>query len=208
MSSQTKSEDGFEINNENKKETIQIDSIFDLMKIPYSILLSKKLIDYKGSYFNSLVNEIIHPLEKKNVKTVQINKKRRDAIINEVSFKISFETTFGQSIKIVGNQDFIGNWAEHKELIYKNGYWTYTFPPSKTEFEFKFLLYTNGSVIWESIPNRVFKLSKNVDIIENLINIENENGETESAVRYYLNNNQCLYDCCSQCLVVMYQWNV
>lgn len=51
-------------NNEKKQKIINIDTVSDLHKIPYSVLKSSKLSDFKGKYYDQLYKEALSIEEK------------------------------------------------------------------------------------------------------------------------------------------------
>ncbi|SJL11924.1 related to Alpha-amylase [Armillaria ostoyae] len=77
----------------------------------------------------------------------------------EVSFAETATTTFGENIFVVGSISQLGNWAPALSIaLSANDYpvWKATVSiPAGTTFQYKFIRKeTDGSVVWESDPNR------------------------------------------------------
>nr|BAV60949.1 alpha-amylase [Pholiota microspora] len=76
-----------------------------------------------------------------------------------VTFQETATTTFGENIYIVGSISQLGNWAPASAIALSAAaypVWSVTIPlPAGTNFEYKFIRKeTDGSVNWESDPNR------------------------------------------------------
>jgi len=85
-----------------------------------------------------------------------------------VSFNELATTTFGQTIKVVGSISQLGSWSMSSAIALSasqytnsNPLWTGTVNlPTGTTFQYKFIrVAADGSVVWESDPNRSFTVS-------------------------------------------------
>lgn len=197
---------------------VQINSIEDLMKIPYSKLAKTNLQFYQGEYYEKILKELIYPLEKKKIKEINPTQPWIKPSIKNIIFKINFDTVFGQSLKITGSSSYLGNWSEHKNLTFDNGAWIFKVQlnedmNSDLSFEYKYILNSHGSDIWESIHNRTFNLQKNLDIIENLINSSLTTSSTsssksnEESCKYFLETTTCVFKASINTLIITSVWN-
>ncbi|EKM53320.1 glycoside hydrolase family 13 protein [Phanerochaete carnosa HHB-10118-sp] len=76
-----------------------------------------------------------------------------------INFAETATTTFGENIFLVGSVPQLGSWSPDSALpLSSSGYPTWTVSaslPPNTAFEYKFIRKeTNGTVVWESDPNR------------------------------------------------------
>ena len=194
---------------------IELNTLGDLLKLPISTLTKEKLIYFKGDYYNKIISEIVLPLEKKHIKEINPTKQWIKPKIKLLTFRLAFDTVFGQSIKMTGSSLFLGNWTVHQQLTYVNGFWVIDIneeslsKEKEVNFEFKYILNSNGSDIWESIPNRKFELAPNLEIIQKLVNSQaNENNKEKLDIyKYYLNNSTMNYNLDTGNIVITSLWN-
>ncbi|PHH65141.1 hypothetical protein CDD81_3272 [Ophiocordyceps australis] len=82
-----------------------------------------------------------------------------------VTFKVLAPTEWGQSIKIVGNLDALGNWNPHKAVALDSSQYTPLTPVWKTTLsltpghvlEYKYInVASNGAIVWEHDPNHTY----------------------------------------------------
>ncbi|WP_229790948.1 carbohydrate-binding module family 20 domain-containing protein [Zhihengliuella salsuginis] len=77
----------------------------------------------------------------------------------DVSVSVQAETTWGQDVRIVGDQGELGNWDPAAGVVLSaDGYpqWTGAVDlPAGTTFEYKYVKYDGGTAVWESGDNRV-----------------------------------------------------
>ncbi len=186
------------------------------MKIPYSKLIKTNLQFYQGKYFDNILKDIIYPLEKKKVKEINPTQTWIKPILKNIIFKVSFDTVFGQSLKITGSSAYLGNWIEHKNLIFDNGAWIFKITlneESKEDisFEYKYILNSHGSDIWESNQNRTFNLKKNLDLIESLINSptssETVSKDNVDQCKYFIDTTTCIFTASTNTLTISCMWN-
>ncbi|KAJ1307095.1 hypothetical protein OPQ81_001213 [Rhizoctonia solani] len=76
-----------------------------------------------------------------------------------VAFRVYAETTYGDNIFVVGSISQLGSWAPGSSIAMSSAsYPTWTVSvtiPAGTTFQYKYIRKTsNGSVVWESDPNR------------------------------------------------------
>ncbi|KAH9919461.1 glycoside hydrolase [Epithele typhae] len=81
-----------------------------------------------------------------------------------VTFSETATTTFGENIYLVGSIAQLGSWAATNSISLSSASypaWTVSLSlPVGTSFEFKFIRKeTNGSVVWESDPNRSYTVT-------------------------------------------------
>lgn len=85
-----------------------------------------------------------------------------------VAFTVRKTTTFGQTVKIVGNADKLGNWDTSKAIAFNadrytssNPVWAGTVSLSPGQaIEYKYIVVnTDGSVVWEADPNRSYSVA-------------------------------------------------
>lgn len=99
---------------------------------------------------------------------------------------------------------------EYSQMSYSTLENTYNIKKRKTsdfddlKFEFKFILNQHGNFIWESIPNRTFDISENLDIIENLLNTEDDQPEE---LKYFVKNMTCFFNTKTKNLTLSCVWN-
>ncbi|KAI1499790.1 Six-hairpin glycosidase-like protein [Biscogniauxia marginata] len=86
-----------------------------------------------------------------------------------VTFNARKVTTYGQTVKIVGNIDALGNWDTSKAVALNanlytssNPVWTTTITlPAGQAFQYKYIVVnTDSSVTWEADPNRSYTVAK------------------------------------------------
>ncbi len=82
----------------------------------------------------------------------------------KLSFKIDYQTTWGETIFVSGSTPQFGQWDPNLALPLKNQYpgeWQGTIETGADQFEYKYLLKTReGSFIWEWGPDRKIVLGK------------------------------------------------
>ena len=194
---------------------IELNTLGHLLKLPISTLTKEKLIYFKGDYYNKIINEIIFPIEKKHIMEIKLTKQLIKPKIKLLTFRLAFDTVFGQSIKMTGSSLFLGSWTVHQQLTYVDGFWVIDIDEEtlskekEVNFEFKYILNSNGSDIWESIPNRKFELAPNLEIINNLVNSqENQNNnENHNICKYFLNSSTMNYNLDTGNIVITSIWN-
>ncbi|CAE6435393.1 unnamed protein product, partial [Rhizoctonia solani] len=76
-----------------------------------------------------------------------------------VSFRVTAETTFGDNISLVGSTSQLGTWTPDSSIAMSSAsypIWSVSVTmPAGTAFSYKYIRKTsNGSVVWESDPNR------------------------------------------------------
>ncbi|KAI8944435.1 family 15 glycosyl hydrolase [Xylaria longipes] len=85
-----------------------------------------------------------------------------------VTFTVSKTTTYGQTVKIVGNIDKLGNWDTTKAVTLSasqytssNPVWSGTISLSPGQaIQYKYIVVnTDGSVVWEADPNRSYSVA-------------------------------------------------
>ena len=84
----------------------------------------------------------------------------------KVSFKIDYQTTWGQVIYLVGSNTELGNWEPTRSLLLKShvpGEWELEcILPTGKRLEYKYMLKDeDGHFIWESGSNRVLETGEN-----------------------------------------------
>ena len=112
----------------------------------------------------------------------------------------------GKEIGIIGSLNELGKWNQEKTLKLKwnkNFYWNKEISYiNGTDFEFKFVLISNGKIIkWEEGKNRVFKFD---NIILNLRKGNKQNG---LITVWNLNNMTLEYDIRTNYLKIICDWN-
>ncbi|KAF9454874.1 carbohydrate-binding module family 20 protein [Macrolepiota fuliginosa MF-IS2] len=77
-----------------------------------------------------------------------------------VTFNENASTVFGENIYITGSIDALSNWSTGDSLLLSSAnypVWSLTVNiPASTSFEYKYIRINNGSVTWESDPNRSY----------------------------------------------------
>lgn len=110
----------------NSKLQFTINAQSDLLSIPISTFLqNNNKIEFKGSYYKYLVNEVITRLEKKNIKEVKLTQKIFKPEVKSIQFRITANTLFGENVKITGSTSYLGNWKDFEDLTYQNGAWVF-----------------------------------------------------------------------------------
>ncbi|KAI1639377.1 Six-hairpin glycosidase-like protein [Biscogniauxia mediterranea] len=86
-----------------------------------------------------------------------------------VTFNVQKVTTYGQTVKIVGNIDALGNWntgsavaLNANQYTSTNPLWTTTITlPAGQALQYKYIVVnTDGSVTWEADPNRSYTVAR------------------------------------------------
>ena len=75
---------------------------------------------------------------------------RGDYLIKNILFEIEYQTSMGQEVGIIGSLNELGRWNQDKvlRLNWDDGVWRKQIPYiNGTDFEFKFILISNGKVI-------------------------------------------------------------
>lgn len=94
------------------------------------------------------------------------------ASVVAVNFRERVVTNYGQTIKIVGNNDLIGNWNPDKAVTLDANDYTSDNPtwkvsitfPAGTAIEYKYInVNSDGSFTWERDPNHSFTVPKTCD---------------------------------------------
>jgi 4-alpha-glucanotransferase len=83
----------------------------------------------------------------------------------KLSFKIDYQTLWGQTVYVAGSAPEFGNWDPAKALPMKNnvqGEWEVEFPvPSDLNLEYKYLLKNDdGNIVWEDGKNRLLETTE------------------------------------------------
>ena len=129
-----------------------------------------------------------------------------DYLINNIIFEIQYNTSMGKEIGIIGSLNELGKWNQEKTLKLKwnkNFYWNKEISYiNGTDFEFKFVLISNGKIIkWEEGKNRVFKFD-NV-----ILNLRKGNKQNGLITVWNLNNMTLEYDIRTNYLKIICDWN-
>lgn len=78
-----------------------------------------------------------------------------------LSFKIQFETSFGQHMCVVGSTPELGEWKKYIKLKWTDGHIWVSETPIPIEnniFKYKYLLLDSDQTLWESSSDRVADL--------------------------------------------------
>ncbi|GAB1728897.1 hypothetical protein NU195Hw_g8907t1 [Hortaea werneckii] len=81
-----------------------------------------------------------------------------------ITFIVNKETSFGSSVRIVGSIDQLGSWDPESSLLMSANNYTTSNPvwditmdlPCGTTGEYKYILNSDGTTIWETTDNRKF----------------------------------------------------
>lgn len=101
--------------NKSKSSHEIIESSLDLMNIPIGKLLkmdAKNRIN--GSYFKMMVNNISSKLQQ----TIEFAPH-----FHILKLKLSFASSFGESMLVAGSSNFLGSWTNPQEMNYIDGCW-------------------------------------------------------------------------------------
>ena len=143
---------------------IILDKTTDLLKYSNEQLLSTKLSDFSGKCYDSLYKEALQiemsPELYKHYVSMNV------LLIKKVSFKIKYDTVYGEKIGVLGSVNEFGNWNENNVCVLNwncNNYWKgcvefETIP--KEEIEFKFVVIECGRVKkWQEGNNSKINIS-------------------------------------------------
>ena len=130
---------------------------------------------------------------------------RGDYLIKNILFEIEYQTSMGQEVGIIGSLNELGRWNQDKvlKLNWDDGVWRKQIPYiNGTDFEFKFILISNGKVIkWEEGNNRPFKYN-NV-----CLNLRNGNKQYGLITIWNLNHMTIEYEIRTNNLKIICDWN-
>lgn len=198
---------------EKKEKQIVIESSLDIMKVSLIDLIDchkgRIKLNFKGKYYNKLVDDIINNLEHKEIKKIKITSKTEPLEINSIDFKVYANLNIGESLKITGSSDYFSNWKIFKNLEFFHDFWNlelnkikdkdffalydngkFYFNLGNIVFEFKFVAQNQNSVNWENIPNRYFNLNEIKDFIQNKYSkIISDFSKKDHVVTNFLNKN-------------------
>lgn len=179
------------INNSDNK--IVLDKTADLLKYSNEQLLSTKLSDFSGKCYDSLYKEALQIEMCPELYKQYVNK--NVFVIKKVSFKIKYDTVYGEKIGVLGSVNEFGNWNENRAVVLNwncNNYWK-----GSVEIENVY----NGNIEFKFVVIEDDRVKKWQDGNNNIINISNFTGneiETEHKIkdyRYFKKTNELLLIC-------------
>lgn len=110
-----------------KEKFVQIESSLDIMKISLKDIIDcqnrKIKLNFKGNYYNKLVDNIINNFEQKEIQKVKLNTIIEPLEINSIEFKVFVNLNSGDFLKITGSSDYFSNWKLFKNLEFLNEGW-------------------------------------------------------------------------------------
>lgn len=117
------SQDNFKM----KEKSVLIESSLDIMKISLKEIIDcqkgKIKLNFRGNYYNKLVDNIINNFEQKEVQKVKLNTIIEPLEINSIEFRVFANLNSGDFLKITGSSDYFSNWKLFKNLEFLNEVW-------------------------------------------------------------------------------------
>ena len=174
--------------------------------------LSIKQFSLTGEIIKKLNDSAINRFEKESIKEIKLSQKLFVPKVSTLKLCVDCPTVFGENLKITGNNDYLGNWQNYKDMTYSAGQWTFEIKLNTTNyendifstnrkscinslykkfgnFEFKFIIENQKKfLMWENTINRYFCLEEFIKKIEyDLFAAESNNINNKKDEVGYLN---------------------
>jgi len=110
--------------------------------------------------------------KKKHHKSKGFRNNNNDHKINKIKFEFKYDSNYGDNIGVLGSNDQLGNWSQDKILYLKWNYgniWTNSIDVDNynlENFEFKFVIYHEGTIYWEKGYNYLVDFEALIDEIK------------------------------------------